>query len=253
MMKIAGVVVAVVVFAMLSAVGYLTQVGFSQTFGPSDPSAEGNFPQRHLHRSNVSPSNSYGEDEPGPEPIPEGESVWEDYDAKDLDNEKRLPDRPGNFEVIAKVGEFWEAMYQIDPDYNDVAYPLCWNHEWYQTKEEQDADEAADEAKYRKSGRKHKNKLRQFNVVMHKLTFLNLKEGESGIPNFADRGLTEVEVDEFAEVRKKHPERCVVVLIRAGLESLQSNKIEGDNSDADFALCWVKKKDNGWKLVWMSR
>jgi hypothetical protein len=59
-------------------------------------------------------------------------------------------------------------------------------------------------------------------------------------------------VDRFIQVRKAHPERCVLALIRMSWKSLQSDKVEFNRSDSDIILCWVKK-DDGWKLVWFEK
>lgn len=44
MMQVGGVVAAVTIFALLAGVGYLTQIGLTQTFAQKDPAS-------HLYRS----------------------------------------------------------------------------------------------------------------------------------------------------------------------------------------------------------
>ena len=243
MKQVAGVVAAVTIFALLAGVGYITQVGMSQTFGPADPPRE----NRRTGLSNKAYGNGWEEER---DPIPEGESVWEDHD--DLDQEDRLADRPGNFEVVSLVGEFFRSVYQVRPDFEHVAYPYQSDSKVWETKELHDAATAEAEAEARKTGRKEKNKLRSYNVVIHKVTLVNLKEGESGIPNATELGVSMSKIERLGEVRERHPERCVVTLLRVGLESLQSDKVEGDRSDSDMILCWVKKPE-GWKLVWFEK
>lgn len=219
-----GVFVAVVVvFSLLAGFGYATQVGVAQMFDAQDEPAK---------------------------PISENESVWEDVPEEDLDYEPRLDDRPGNLEVVTKTGEFWEGMYKVEPDYEDVAYPLNWNGRVYKTKAENDAKIREQESEARESGRKLTNKLRRYNVVIHRLTFVNLEPGMTKVPNADELGFDQH--DRLSQVRKSHDGRAVLVLHRAGFESLESDKIEGDHSDSDFVLLWAKKAD-GWKLVWFEK
>jgi hypothetical protein len=78
---------------------------------------------------------------------------------------------------------------------------------------------------------------------------LHFAEGVSTNEALAGLG---VNAKRFESVRADHKEQCWLVLLRAGLESLQSEKIEGNTSDADFTLCYVKKLD-GWKIVWFEK
>ncbi|MBK8205437.1 MAG: hypothetical protein IPK87_01465 [Planctomycetes bacterium] len=104
--RVGTVVGAAAAFALLCSVGYFTQIGLSQSFGPP---AAGNSatPPRNKPRGNYSYSNSPEGHEQERKPIPEDESVWEDYPESSLDNKERLARRPGNFEVVKKVGEFF--------------------------------------------------------------------------------------------------------------------------------------------------
>lgn len=249
MMQVGGVVAAVTIFALLAGVGYLTQIGLTQTFGPSAPAS--NAPPRKQPSRNRAYSNWVDSNQPEEErePIPEGESVWEDYDDSSFKNKDRLANRPGNMQVVKKVGEFFEGMYLVEPDYADLAFPYNNNGKRIETAEAYEAANAAWEQKRRDDGRKERNKFRSYNVVIHKLTLLNLAEGETSPPNPAEYGFN---LERLESVRKDHKERCCLVLIRATLESLQSEKIEGDESDADFVLCYVMKAD-GWKLVWFEK
>ncbi|MBK8205438.1 MAG: hypothetical protein IPK87_01470 [Planctomycetes bacterium] len=134
----------------------------------------------------------------------------------------------------------------------DIAYPFNNNGSRVKTAEDDSTENTMLEEEARREGRKKKNKLRQYSVVIHKLTLFELNHGESSLINPKDHGITEQNIERFLSVRKDHPERCCLVLVRAGLESLQSKKIEGDASDADMILCYVMKAD-GWKLVWFEK
>lgn len=238
--------VALTVFGESLLVGLMGVGYLAQTFGPAQFNEPA--PRRNQARSNYAYANEgprYSNEPMERKPIPKGESVWEDYPAEDLDNTKRLPDRPGNFEVVKKVGEFFEGIYGVQPNYKDVAYPFRQNGEFVtegQTLENWDG-------KSWREGKARRNKLRQFNLVIHKLTMLEFSLGESAVANPEGYGNVKRLKEVFPEVRKHHPERCCLVLIRASAESLQSDKIEGNASDSDLILCYVKK-DTGWKLVW---
>jgi hypothetical protein len=251
--QVGTIVGAVAVFAMLVSVGYFTQIGISQTFGPEpapdNPREAGNQPYRNrAYRGNAARSgNSAPRD-----PIPEGESVWEDYALESLDNGERLKDRPGNFEVLTMIGRFFESVYQVEPLFDDVAYPLQQGSGVVASKEEGDAEYERRMRRAREAGRKERNKARSYNFVIHKVTLQDFKHGEDSITNPVSLGVDLRKVDRFIQVRKAHPERCVLAMIRMSWESLQSDKVEFNRSDSDIILCWVKK-DDGWKLVWFEK
>lgn len=233
-------VLGVSVLAALMGVGYLAQTSFSQLYSPPSAANEaaGNLPASNAPQRTVQPA-----------PIPEGVSVWEDYAAESLDNTKRMAERPGNFEIVKKVGEFFEGMYQVEPVMKDRAFPFNNNGKRIESADADAAATKATEEKLREEGRTQINKLRSYNIVIHKTTLLPFAVGESTIENAEALG---VNTQRFESVRKDHPERCWLVLLRAGFESLQSEKIEGNRNDADFALCYVLKA-SGWKLVWFEK
>ncbi len=248
------IVLGVSVLAALMSVGYLAQTAFGQTFGPQQYNAP--QPKRKPANNNTGYAGNEAyrsSNEPTErKPIPADESVWEDYPAEDLDNEKRLPNRPGNFEVIKMAGDFLEGAYQVEPELRGVAFPFNSNGTVIASREEFDRKNEDAEAKRRDSGIKQKNKLRQYNLVVHRITLQDVAPGSGSVTNPTEFGITEHKLDRFASVRKTHTERCVLVLMRMGMESLQSDKIEGDTSDSDFILCYVQKAD-GWKLVWFEK
>jgi len=246
-------VLGVSVLAALMGVGYLAQTAFGQNFGP--PQFNEPAPRRNQARSNYASGNDayrYSNEPMERKPIPADESVWEDYPADDLDNEKRLPSRPGNFEVVKMAGDFLEGVYQVEPELRGAGFPFLSNGTLIASREEFDRQNKEAAAKRRESGSKQKNKFRQYNLVVHRITLQDVAPGSASVTNPAELGITERALDRFAEVRKTHAERCVLVLMRMGMESLQSDKIEGDRSDSDFILCYVKKPE-GWKLVWFEK
>lgn len=178
------------------------------------------------------------------------DSTWEDQDPKEFTEKERLADRPGNFEVARKVGMFFEGAYQVEPQVPDIAFPYNDNGRRIESAEAAAIREQRRDSQLRESGRKQQNKLRQYNIVLHKLTFVNLAKGETKVPNADALGFAQQE--RLNEVRKDHPERCCLVLIRAGLESLESAKIEGNQTDSDFVLCYVLKGGE-WKVVWFEK
>ena len=236
------VVGGVVLLALSSFVGWLGQHGSLQALAPgnSPSDAKGNRP------FNEAEGNS--PDSPKRDPIPDDEPLWEDYDTAEFKNTKRLQNRPGNFEVITLIGQFFEGMYEVEPSFDAVAYPLQTDSKVIESAEQ----DAEFERAARAAGRVQRNKVRSYNLVFHKVTLLNFEQGDSVVTNAADLGVTPRHLERFAEVRKRHPERCVLSLMNVSWESLQSDKIEANRSDADFILCWVLKED-GWKLVWIEK
>lgn len=248
MMQVGGVVAAVTIFALLAGVGYLTQIGLTQTFGPSAPAS--NAPPRKQPNRNRAYSNWVDSNQPEEErePIPEGESVWQDYPEEDLDYEPRLPNRPGNFEVLAAVARFLEGQYAVEPDYPDLAFP-CWDHaKKYDSVEDFEKYWEKLEAKDRERGEHRTNTLRQYNVELVMMSFVNIAAGSTELPNFASYGMSQTDLDRFVEMRVAHKERCVLVLVTADLESLQSQKVESITVKDPLKLFFVRKPD-GWKLT----
>lgn len=249
MMQVGGVVAAVTIFALLAGVGYLTQIGLTQTFGPSAPAS--NAPPRKQPNRNRAYSNWIDSNQPEEErePIPEGESVWRDYPEEDLDYEPRLPNRPGNFEVLAAVARFLEGQYAIEPDYPDLAFPFWDESKKYETKGDWDEYWEEREANDRERGEHRTNKLRQYNLELVTLSFVNVAAGSTELPNFTSYGMSQTHFERFVEMRAAHKERCVLVLVTADLESLQSEKVEPITAKDPLKLFFVKKPD-GWKLTY---
>lgn len=228
--------------ALLMGVGYLAEKGFGQLYAPI---ASANEPP---------PSNrSRWDNSPQPRnPIPDRESIWEDYPDSSLTNKARLSERPGNFELLKKVGQFFEDIYAVEPTMKELAFPFY--HEDGTSRSSEAAEKAAKakEAQWRAEGSKQQNGMRRYNIVIRRATFLRFAAGESSITNPAEYGLNDKRIDKFSMLRKDHPERCWLVLVRAAWESLQSDKVEFDNREADFIFCYVWKPE-GWRLAWFEK
>ena len=240
--QVAGVVAAVTVFAVLAGVGYITQAGMSQTFGPADPPRA----NRPADRGNKAHGNTWEEER---DPIPAGESVWKDYPMEDLDYEPRLPDRPGNFEVMTPLAHLVHGLYAIEPDYPELAFPFWDESKRFDTIEDWNSYWQNKDDEYRSEGRYRMNKLRQYNFELSSIRFINIPAGKAEFANFATYGMNQGDYDTFVKMREHHTERCVLVLLTADLESLQSEKIESIKESDPLKLFFVRKSD-GWRLTY---
>lgn len=163
---------------------------------------------------------------------------WVDYD--DLTETERLKERPGNYQVLGAVSDFFDRMYRIRPDYSQCAYPLQEDSKTFTNQEE--ADKRLD------AGR-HKNKLRQYNINIKSLTVYDAGEMDHSAELRKKLGNPRMQ-DRFLAVRKRHPGRAVVVLLDRELHSLQSKKIEGGGPDDQKVLYLVRSKEC-WRVAWI--
>jgi hypothetical protein len=232
MMKVAGVVVALTLFAVLSAVGYFAQVGFSQSFGPSDPARGGNVAE-HRPRGNRVLNNRASSDDP-PRPRVEG---WVDVPEEELTNKVRVANRPGNYLAISAVIDFADGLCQIEPEYRNLGFPLLLDSEWIAKKEDFRGWIQPD-----KSGI---NKNRRKNLEVQDVQVFNL-EGDADITDVPDSmGVPKSKLDTIEKLRKKHPGRLVFVSITLTAERLDSEK---SNSEEKTRFI-LHHDEGGWKII----
>lgn len=239
MMQVGGVVAAVTIFALLAGVGYLTQIGLTQTFGPADTPRQ---------NKSSDPMNRARSNDGKYEPIPMEEKVWIDYPEDDLDNEERLPDRPGNFEVVSQVARLLQGLYAVEPDYPDLAFPFWKNSKKCDSEAEWNKNWAEQDARDRADGNYRRNELRQYNLELSTLKFVNIPSNSAEIANFSEYGMSQSNYSRFQKMREHHKERCVLVLAYVELESLRSENIESNAKDP-WKFFFVRKSD-GWKLAY---
>jgi hypothetical protein len=162
---------------------------------------------------------------------------WIDYD--DLTEAERMKTRPGNYQVLAALSDFLEAIHQVRPDYTRCAFPFQENSNTYEGLD--DMRKVLDESAKRASA--PKNKLRKYNITIKSLVI----HDADTVAKAPDKILKLRTLPErFVEVRKRHPGRAVVVLANIDLESLHSSKIE---NSGDF-LFYLLYGDKGWKVAW---
>lgn len=165
---------------------------------------------------------------------------WVDYD--DLKETERLKERPGNYQVLAAVSDFFDRAYRIRPDCSRDAYPFQQDSKTFAKREE--AERWLD-------AHKGKNKLRQYNINIKSLSVYDAGEMENS-PELRKKLGKQFMQDRFVAVRKRHPGRAVVVLIDLDLYSLQSKKIEAGSLDDPIVLYLICVKD-GWRVAWFDK
>ncbi|MDH5641247.1 MAG: hypothetical protein OEY28_08130 [Nitrospira sp.] len=180
------------------------------------------------------------------------ESVWEDYSEDDLDEAARVELRPGTYVLVDALADVLDGLYAIEPVFPHMTFPFNNNGKLWETEEEMKTVLAEKENEARKNGRKLKNKLRQYNVDVHSLEFLEFGKGDDVIENPESIGFSERMMERFKEVRSNHPERAVLVCATCTLKSLQSEKVEGSADEPGFYFCFVRK-ERDWKLCWYEK
>ncbi|MBE7490488.1 MAG: hypothetical protein HS108_01805 [Planctomycetes bacterium] len=233
--QVALTVFGVSLLAGLMGVGYL-----AQTFGPAQFNEPA--PRRNQARGNWADSN-----EPR-NPIPKDEPAWKDWDEAYYSNKERNAVKPGNFEVLAALAETLKSMRAVEKSYGPMAFPFWEEDDSWATKEAWDADESRKDDRARRSGKHRINALRLFNFEVSNVQLITLEQGETELPTRAEFGMSDQEFEHFKEVRKAHPERCVLVLLTMDLKSLESDRIQKAKVGNPLRLVYVKKAD-GWKLV----
>lgn len=233
MMQVAGVVAAVSIFAALAGVGYLTQVGFSQTFGPGDPGEGGNIAERKP-RGNRAYSNRASSDDP---PKVEG---WVDVSEEDLTNEARVANRPGNYLAVAALMDFADGIGQVEPEYRNIGFPLMLDSEWIATEGEFKGWILPDQEGV------NRNRRRNTEVQSIQLFNLEAEMDADDIPDTMKFKKTDNEVIE--KLRKHHSGRLVLVSLTITTESLDSDKTNTDEK----ARLIMHRDDEGWKVVYIN-
>ncbi len=165
---------------------------------------------------------------------------WVDYD--DLDQEERLKERPGNYQVLATVADFFDGIHQIRPAYRRCAFPVQLGRHVFSRADdiEKHLDREA------KQGR-NQNKLRKYNIQIRSLS---INEAETFGKSAEFKKLFESDQKIFVEVRERHPGRAVVALVSADLESLRSPKVERGDEPFIFYLVWQRGR---WLVAWFNK
>lgn len=185
------------------------------------------------------------------DPIPEGESVWEDYD--DIQDSPRYKDRPGNYQALFALYDFLEGQYQVQPEYRQAGFPLYigGNDPPIETKEDLETMYKQFENKIRASGRKKKNKIRQFNIDLKEIRLFDLHSG-ADLPPRAETKLTEKQEVRVLEIRRRHDGRGLLIRSIEQHPALQSDKIEG-TLDGSYYWYMLVRSDGVWKVVWFPK
>ncbi len=233
--SVGTVVAAVAAFALLCSVGYFTQIGISQSFGPS---AAGNTatPPRNKPRSNDFYSNRSSSDDPEPERV----KGWNDIPLAELTNESRLKNRPGNFGAVGAVVDFLAGVYQVEPEYRHLSYPLQVDNRFIES--------AADFEPWIEPDRSGYNRIRNSNVEIENMSVFNLDASLSvdDIPD--DMGVSRKESDYVARLRESYSGRLVVVSIKIRTESLTS---DDSNSGEGIRFILNRKPGEDWKIIYI--
>lgn len=165
---------------------------------------------------------------------------WVDYN--DLKETERLKERPGNYQVLGAVSNFFDGSYQIRPDPSQCAYPYQEDSKTFANREE--VEKWLD-------AHKGKNKLRQYNINIKSLSIFDAGEMERS-PALRKKLGNQNMQDRFVAVRKRHLGRAVVVLLDLDLYSLQSKKIEEGSLDDPIVLYLIRVQDD-WRVAWFEK
>ena len=231
---------------LLIGSAWMAERSAAQSYGP----ASGNAPAGP--RKNQ-PYNDAGEPQsnsPPRDPIPEDESVWEDY--KDLEKSPRFKDRPGNYPALFALYDFIDGLYQVRPEYRSVGFPLYFDggDAPIESRQSLDKEISENEDRIRKSGSKKKNKFRQYNLVLKELFFIDLEEG-APLPPLNESKLTERQDARVTEIRRRHTAHVLLIRSLETHQSLQSTKIEGGEGSYIWYMLALTKE--GWKVVWYDK
>lgn len=228
--------------ALLIGSAWMAEGSAAQSFGPSVGNSPAG-PRKNQPAGNR--AKDIFDNTPELEPLPESESAWKDYDLKDLDNAKRLPQRPGNYLALATLADFIDGLYQVAPEYRRLAFPFMEEEEITLTAEEWAEGLKDRDKRIREGGEAKTNKVRQYNICLESLKFYDLPPGET-ITDFDAIGLKGAKPERFKQVRKWHPEYSVLCHFVWRLESLQSDKIE----KGDGYWVYIANKKGEWKVCW---
>ncbi len=244
-----GLVVGAICVGCLLLIGsaWMAERSAAQSYGP----AVGNAPAGP--RKNQ-PYNDAGEPQsnsPPRDPIPDDESVWEDY--KNLEKSPRFKDRPGNYPALFALYDFIDGMYQVRPEYRSVGFPLYFDggDPAIESKQSLDKKVSEYEESIRKSGTKKRNKIRQYNLVIKELHFIDLDEGVP-LPPLNESKLTERRDARVTEIRRRHTGHVLLVRALEEFQSLESKKIEG-GEEGNYHWYMLALTKEGWKVVWYDK
>ena len=231
--QVAGVVAAVSIFAVLSAIGYFSQLGLSQTFGPTAP--EGNTPAKRAPNGNRAYGNRADSDDPDPRKV----DGWKDVPDEDLTNEARLRNRPGNFHAIPVIVDFLDGLYQVEPEYRNLAYPFQLDSKLIESEDEFEG--------WRKPDKTGVNRIRRNNIEIVSINVFNL-ESDVGVDKVPESlGFQSKEPERLQKLRESHTGRLVLVSLVITTEALDSDETRSDEATR-FAL--HRDSDGHWKIVY---
>lgn len=182
----------------------------------------------------------------GNEAYVEPPSAWKDYPRATLTNTDRLKERPGNFQILAAIGQFLDESYSIEPNPTNLAFPINFNGKTYESRGDLDHDRSVEHDEALQSGKDLYNPRRLSNIDVHDIKFVELAKGES------------VEFDgeprsgQFKWVREKHPGRMIVAYLNVTKSSLKSDEATG-GSDAPYEMVMAfAHGGNRWRLCWIN-
>jgi hypothetical protein len=164
---------------------------------------------------------------------------WVDQD--NLTQTERLKERPGNFQVLAAIYEFFEGCYSVRPDYSRCAFPLqldaTMHLTWDDLQKELDEQTA--------NGERPKNPLRKYNV---QIRGVSIHDAEKFSTSDEFKKLRDFEQKKFTDVRKRHPGRAVIAFVQADLESLKATKVESGQM-----ILYLVFAKNRWQVAWYNK
>lgn len=254
-LKQTGLIVTAMCVGCVLLIGsaWMAERPAAQSYGP----AVGNTPSGpyenlpHSNKGDDYPENSPHGVEPERKPIPEGESVWEDYD--DVQDSPRFKERPGNYPALLTIYDFLDGQYQVKPEFRRVAFPLFLNSST------PIADEAtlksqvgAAEDSARQRGKKLRNKERRYNFIVKELLLLEIPDLTAISWNEVDGVMEKSKQKMFGKVSEAHKGRAQLVRLKMHLESLRSDKIEG-SEEKSYSWLLLVFDGSEWKVVWYDK
>ena len=242
-------------FGLLAGMAYMAH---AESFGPGEVPTS-NDPDGRPPRGNTAGERKL---ESKPEPIPEGESIWEDVPEEEITRKDLAKLRPGNFGVLEAVADFLGGFSADEPEFRRLAFPFWQEVLSIRTSSEgerevtveievaQNLDEFMQpmrefEEQTRKRGKKQHPPYREQVLILERVDVRDFAPGETEFSNPTDIGLTDRHAQTFKEVRKSHPEHCCIVRLTGRSEKVTSDA----SSTTDMYLCLVRKPE-GWRICW---
>lgn len=234
--QVGTVVAAAAAFALLCSIGYFTQIGLTQSFGPE--AGPGNVAPPRGNKPPRKPrlSNQGSPDDPEPEKV-EG---WKDVPLDELTNEARLRNRPGNFEAIGTVIDFMKGIYQVEPEYRHLSFPCQFESQFIESREDFKPPAEPDSSGH--------NRLRKRNIEIESILVFNLDVSLSTKDVPEDMGFVGAEIDRVARLRESYQGRFVLVAMKARSEALDSDSLRKGES-VRFVL--HRKTGEDWKIIYI--